>query len=119
MGKTILIADDSTSLRLVVQMTLEGAGHTVLQAADGPQALAWLDTQPVALIMADLDLPTSQPGGLLRQIRQHPSHASTPVVALSAPDAARSPLPATVCARIGKPFDPVQLLATIARHLQD
>ena len=43
MAKTILVVDDSSSLRTVVKMALTRAGYDVLEAGDGRQALAELE----------------------------------------------------------------------------
>lgn len=43
MAKTILIVDDSPSVRQMVRKTLAGAGYEVLEAGDGEQALSTLD----------------------------------------------------------------------------
>ena len=57
MAKTILIVDDSTSMRQLVKMTLAGAGHQVIEAVDGRDALAKLGGQKVHLVISDLNMP--------------------------------------------------------------
>ena len=43
MSKTILVVDDSASIRQVARMTLAGQGYEVLDACDGLEALKHLD----------------------------------------------------------------------------
>ena len=56
-AKTILIVDDSTSLRQIVKMALDGMGYDVLEAADGQAALALLDGREIGLVISDLNMP--------------------------------------------------------------
>ena len=118
MSKTILIVDDSLSLRMVVKMTLEGAAYIVLQAADGKQALDMLDGRQIDLILSDLTMPVLDGLGLLERIRQHPQYANTPVIMLTTHDASHLQQRGQqqgINAWIIKPFEPPHLLATIAR----
>ncbi len=57
MAKTILIVDDSTSLRQIVKMALDGMGYNVIEAADGQAALALLDGREIGLVISDLNMP--------------------------------------------------------------
>jgi two-component system chemotaxis response regulator CheY len=57
MAKTILIVDDSTSLRQIVKMALDGMGYDVIEAADGQAALALLDGREIGLVISDLNMP--------------------------------------------------------------
>jgi two-component system chemotaxis response regulator CheY len=58
MAKTILIVDDSASLRTVVKLALVRAGYEVLEAGDGKEALAQLDkAAKVHLIVSDVNMP--------------------------------------------------------------
>jgi len=58
MGKTILIVDDSTSLRQVVGIALKGAGYEVIEGCDGKDALTKLDGRKIHLIISDVNMPT-------------------------------------------------------------
>jgi signal transduction histidine kinase/CheY-like chemotaxis protein len=53
----ILVVDDVMVNRLVVQVLLQGAGHTVLQAQSGEAALAQLAQQPIDLMLIDVQMP--------------------------------------------------------------
>ncbi|MFH2124633.1 MAG: diguanylate cyclase [Pseudomonadota bacterium] len=58
-GKTILIVDDSSTMRRIIIRELEEAGHTVLAAENGMEALVmieWMDRKP-DLITLDIDMP--------------------------------------------------------------
>jgi two-component system chemotaxis response regulator CheY len=57
MAKTILIVDDSTSLRQIVKMALDGMGYNVIEATDGQAALALLDGREIGLVISDLNMP--------------------------------------------------------------
>jgi hypothetical protein len=57
MAKTILVIDDSSSLRMVVKMTLQGAGYDVMEADDGLTALKQLDGRKIHLAVCDVNMP--------------------------------------------------------------
>ncbi|PXX48028.1 MULTISPECIES: response regulator [Aquitalea] len=118
MAKTILVVDDSTSLRLVVKMTLEGAGYDVIEAADGQQALALLDGRKIHLVLSDLNMPVMNGLSLLAKIKQHPDYRFTPVIMLTTETAEhlrQQGRECGSCAWVVKPFEPPQLLDAIAR----
>ena len=55
--RRILVVDDDRALRHALSTLLEEAGHIVLQASDGPEALARLAGGPTDLMLLDLGLP--------------------------------------------------------------
>ncbi|MFT3953222.1 MAG: response regulator [Piscinibacter sp.] len=121
MSKTILIVDDSASLRTVVRLALCRAGYEVLEAADGLDALARLDRgDRVHLIVSDVNMPRMDGIGFVRKLREHPQHRFTPVLMLTTEgqDAKKEEgRAAGAKAWIVKPFNPPQLLAAVARLL--
>ncbi len=119
MAKTILIVDDSSSLRMVVKMALVRAGYDVLEASDGVQGLAQLDkAAKVHLIVSDVNMPNMDGIAFVAQVKQHPRHKFTPVVMLTTEgqDAKKEQgRAAGAKAWIVKPFNPPQLLDAVSK----
>ena len=121
MSKTILMVDDSISLRLVVRMTLEGEGYHVIDAEDGLKARECLDGRQVDLVLSDLNMPGMDGLSLLKHIRQLPTYQHTPVIMLTSESATylrQEGQHLGLNGWIVKPFEPPQLLAAIARLVQ-
>lgn len=58
MARTILLVDDSTTVRVQAGRALSQAGFAIVEASDGLEALARLEAQPdVALIVCDVNMP--------------------------------------------------------------
>jgi len=53
----VLVVDDEPEVRAVLDDLLTAQGHGILEAADGPAALALLETEPVDLVLSDLSMP--------------------------------------------------------------
>ncbi|KUM04668.1 response regulator [Chromobacterium subtsugae] len=118
MAKTILIVDDSTTLRQVVRMTLAGAGYEVLEAGNGKEALDILDGRKIHLIISDVNMPLLDGIGLLKHIKQLSSYKFTPVIMLtteSAEEKKREGKEAGAKAWVVKPFQPPVLLTAVAK----
>ncbi|HOB97040.1 MAG TPA: response regulator, partial [Aquabacterium sp.] len=78
MAKTILIVDDSSSLRTVVKIALNRAGYDVLEAGDGKEALAQLDKAgKVNLIVSDVNMPNMDGITFVTEVKKHPRHRFT------------------------------------------
>jgi len=69
MTKTIMIVDDSATMRQMVKFTLEGVGYQVVEAKDGVDALAKLSAQKLDLFITDLNMPNMDGIQLTRQLR--------------------------------------------------
>ena len=83
MGKTVLIVDDSASLRQVVNLTLQSAGYDVIEACDGKDALIKLDGKKVHLIISDVNMPNMDGISLVREVKKHPTYKFTPIIMLT------------------------------------
>ena len=55
---TILVIDDEEQMRMLFQITLEGAGYRVLTAESGPHGLRLLEHQEVDLALVDIFMPS-------------------------------------------------------------
>jgi two-component system chemotaxis response regulator CheY len=82
MGKTVLIVDDSASIRQVVSMTLNGAGYDTIQACDGKDALSKLNGNRIHLVISDVNMPNMDGITLLKELKARPDTRFTPVIML-------------------------------------
>jgi two-component system cell cycle response regulator DivK len=81
---TVLYIEDNAANRLLVRRVLEAEGYAVIEAEDGPTGLnVALDTIP-DLILLDINLPEIDGYELVSQMRESPSLAGTPIIALTA-----------------------------------
>ena len=119
MAKSILIVDDSASLRTVVRLALVRAGYDVLEAGDGNEGLAQLDKAGrVNLIVSDVNMPNMDGITFVTQVKQHSRHKFTPVIMLTTEgqDARKEQgRAAGAKAWIVKPFNPPQLLDAVSK----
>jgi CheY-like chemotaxis protein len=68
---TVLIVDDEEPIRTVERRILERAGYHILEAADGPSAIALLDENvPLDLLLADVEMPGLLGSEMARRIRR-------------------------------------------------
>ena len=82
-GARVLIAEGSPFSRSILRSYLEMNGYRVLEAGDGEQALRMLSREQVDILLSSLDLPGVDAFEVLRRIREEPSLARLPVVALA------------------------------------
>ena len=119
MAKTILIVDDSTSLRVVVKIALVRAGYEVIEAGDGKEGLAALDKAgKVNLIVSDVNMPNMDGITFVTHVKQHPRHKFTPVIMLTTEGQdgkKQEGRAAGAKAWIVKPFNPPQLLDAVSK----
>src|SRR5579864_5202709 len=81
---TILVADDDPNNRLLVQAVLSHAGHTVIEAPDGREAIAQAKATAPDLILLDLSLPAMSGPEFVRALRADPQIAATAVALYTA-----------------------------------
>ncbi|WP_327003091.1 response regulator [Dactylosporangium sp. NBC_01737] len=118
MSKTILIVDDSASVRQVVSIALRGAGYEVVTASDGQDALKQLDGKRIHLIISDVNMPNMDGITLVGEVKKLPSYKFTPIIMLtteSQEDKKRQAQAAGAKAWVTKPFQPAQMLAAVSK----
>ena len=117
----ILTVDDSAAMRQMVEVTLTSAGYDVAQACDGREALGIAETNTFDLVITDVNMPEMDGLTLVRELRGLPSYRHTPLLVLTTEATAERKLEGREAGATGwivKPFNPEQLLNTIARVLQ-
>lgn len=120
MAKTVMIVDDSSSLRQVVSIVLKGAGYDVLEACDGDEAVAQLDGRKISLIITDVNMPRMDGITLVKEVKKRNSYKFTPIMMLTTvSDEAkkREGQAAGAKAWLVKPFVPAQMLTAVMKLL--
>ena len=116
MAKSILVVDDSETVRQVLQLTLVNAGFDVVEAEDGLAALDRLACNSVDMIITDLNMPNMDGLDLIKKVREDGAHRFTPIVMLtteSAKNKKQAGREAGASGWIVKPFKPEQLLKVV------
>jgi len=116
MAKTILIVDDSESIREVVSFTLENEGFNVLVGVDGKDALKFLDGKDIDLIITDLHMPEMDGIILIKEVRKMEKYQRVPILFLTTESQAAKKMEAKEAGATGwiiKPFVPAKLLEAI------
>jgi two-component system, chemotaxis family, chemotaxis protein CheY len=118
MAKTIMIVDDSASMRQVISIALRDAGYDLIEAADGKDALSKLDGSKIHLIVSDINMPNMDGISFVKEVKQHPKYKFTPIIMLTTEvnqakkDAAKE---AGAKAWVNKPFQTKTLLDAISK----
>ena len=118
MAKTIMVVDDSISIRQVVGLALKQAGYDVIEGCDGRDALAKLTGQKVNLIISDVNMPNMDGIAFVRELKTLPAYKFTPVLMLtteSQEDKKEQGKAAGARAWMVKPFKPEALLAAVEK----
>lgn len=120
MPKTIMIVDDSATMRQMVNFTLRGDGHEVLEGADGQDALNKLNTMNtrVDMVITDLNMPNMDGIAFVKAVRAHPKYKFVPILMLtteSVDDKKKQGQEAGATGWITKPFTPAQLLVVVKK----
>ncbi|MFO8021172.1 MAG: response regulator [Perlabentimonas sp.] len=121
MAKTILIVDDSESIREVVSFTLENEGYNVLIANDGTDALKRMDGTHIDLIITDLHMPEMDGITYIRHVREMEQYKRIPILFLTTESQAAKKMEAKEAGATGwiiKPFVPAKLIAALNKVLR-
>jgi two-component system, chemotaxis family, chemotaxis protein CheY len=118
MAKTILVVDDSASVRQVVSIALKGAGYDVIEGVDGKDALAKCNGQKIHLVISDVNMPNMDGITFVTELKKLPAYKFTPVIMLtteSAEGKKTAGQAAGAKAWVVKPFQPPQMLAAVSK----
>lgn len=118
MAKTILIVDDSASLRQVVSIALKGAGYNVIEACDGKDALGKLNGEKIHLIISDVNMPNMDGITFVKEAKKLANYKFTPIIMLTTESQEakkKEGQEAGAKAWVVKPFQPAQMLAAVSK----
>ncbi len=122
MHQTILIADDSSTIREVVRHTLGGQGIEVLVASDGHEALHVLKEQRPRLAIIDVLMPGLTGYEVIEEARRDAALRDVPMLLLTGAFEPFDEGRAAQCGArgsLGKPFDPQRLLEQVESLLRE
>lgn len=125
MQKTIMVVDDSKSVRAVIGTTLKMGGYNTITAEDGRDALAKLGdkgTGKIDLFITDVNMPNLDGPGFIRELKKLPDYARTPVCVLtteSEQGQLETELNSLKDAWITKPVQPAHVLNVVGDLLGD
>ncbi|GAA5234051.1 response regulator [Verticiella sediminum] len=83
MEQTVLVVDDSITVRRMVTAALVDAGWPVLASCNGRDALAAIAHRQVHLVITDLNMPEMDGIELIRELRARPQYAKVPILVLT------------------------------------
>ena len=123
MGINVLIVDDSSVMRKIVERSLRRAAKdpvdNVIEAGDGGEAMEKLAGAAVQVVVSDINMPNVNGLDFLRKLRESPQ-AATPVIMVTTEGGEKTVLEAIELgakAFIKKPFTPAQMEAALAKAL--
>lgn len=118
MTRSILVVDDSLSVRQMIATTLKSAGYDVATAVDGQDALDISRNRSFDAVITDQNMPRLDGLGFCQAFRARPANLGVPIVFLSTETAAAIKDKARAAGAIGwmvKPFDQQKLLSVIGK----
>jgi len=120
MAKTILIIDDSASIRQMVSFTLKTDGYTVIEADDGVAGVAKAKAHDIDLVLTDQNMPNMDGFTLVKTLRSLPKFASTPILMLTTENHDSMKMKGKEAGASGwlvKPFNPHRLLEIVKKFV--
>ena len=120
MTSTIMIVDDSPSMRMLLRLALSDLGYNVVEAEDGAAALERIGDADPDLLITDINMPRMDGFGLIGEVRTRPEHRGLPILVLTTESSDEKKQRAQTAGATGwivKPFDPQKLAAAVRRVL--
>ncbi len=82
--KNLLVVDDSATTRMLVSLTLKkGDDFRIIEASDGNEALAQLDSEHVDLVLTDINMPNMDGLELITRIRSQHQEPKIPIIVIT------------------------------------
>ncbi len=116
MSKTILIADDEPSLRLLVKATLKSRNYTIVEAVNGQDALKLAEQLVPDLVLLDVMMPLMTGFQVCSEMRKIEKTKNIAVIILTAKGGAEdrnTAISAGANHFLTKPFSPPELLKAV------
>jgi two-component system chemotaxis response regulator CheY len=120
MSKSILVVDDTRSMRAMVAAVLQGAGYEVAEAGDGVEALELARNRVFDLVVTDHNMPRMDGVTLVRELRALPHYDPVALIVLSTEASPELKLRGREAGATGwmvKPFEPQRMLDIVSKFI--
>ena len=120
MSKSIMVVDDTRSMRKMVAAVLEGAGYAVAEAGDGVEALELAKSRRFDLVVTDHNMPRMDGVTLVRELRALPNYDPVALIVLSTEasvELKQKGREAGATGWMAKPFDPQRMLDIVGQFI--
>ena len=121
MGKTILVVDDSASMRQLVTFALKSAGYDVIAAVHGRDGVEKIKAAKVDMVVTDLNMPEMDGIELIKNVRNNPASKFTPIVMLTTESQEGKKQEGKLAGASGwivKPFKPEELVGLVKKFVR-
>jgi two-component system, chemotaxis family, chemotaxis protein CheY len=124
MAYSVLLVDDSSSIRAIIKKIIKVSGFDVgefLDASDGQEAMAALNETTVDIVLTDINMPNMNGLDLIARMKDNPYLADIPVVVVSTEGSEKMMAEAMALGAVGyvkKPFVPEEIKNTLNRILE-
>jgi len=117
----ILIVDDEAPIRALMRATLTMAGHQVVEASGGEEAIDKIKKTAFDLVVLDIMMPVTDGYEVLERVKAMPSRANLPVIVVTAKaydsEGVMREMTGGALDHISKPFDPADLEVAVSKAL--
>ena len=117
----VLIADDSDMMRKIAKMSLEKGSHTVIEAADGQEAVEKTKAELPDIVLLDAEMPEIDGWEACKLIKADPQTSKIPILMCTGHDLSEEPETLTEAGAngyISKPYNPAQMLEKVKAALE-
>ena len=118
-GATVLVVDDSPTIRKILGLTLEKEGYNVIAEANGQSALRRLEQMVPNVVLLDIAMPDLDGYEVCKRIKQDPRTSAVPVIMLSGKGAFFDKVKGHLAGAteyLTKPFETPAVLAVVSTH---
>jgi two-component system chemotaxis response regulator CheY len=122
MPKTVLIVDDSASMRQLIAFTIKDAGYDVLLAENGRDALEKMSRAKIDMVITDLNMPEMDGITFIRELRGKADYQFVPIIMLTTESQEAKKQEGRAAGASGwivKPFTPSQLMDVVKKFVKE
>lgn len=121
MSKKIVVAEDFNVSRKIIVNVLAKAGYSILEAADGQEALNLFDGRAVDLLITDYNMPEMNGAELIKAVRSNENYSYLPILLLTTEvneQKIKQALDENITAWIKKPFQTEDFIKIVNKALR-